>query len=269
MRRTIPLASGCGFSVNEVRVCEQASAWSRPERPERFRLVFVRSGSYRMRAPSLDVLVDPTTAYITRPDHHHQIAHKPGSEDVCTEVLLSESFLLETVGADLPAASRMLFTDGAVDLAHRALVARLKRRLDAFELEERALRLVGQTLGVRWSETASGSGVGSATRRRVVERARELLSEDPALSGLSRLAREAGVSPHYLSRIFRQETGETLSRFRNRVRIRRALERIETGERDLATLAIELGFSDQAHFTRTMRDEVGITPTSVRREFAV
>jgi AraC-like DNA-binding protein len=269
VRRTIPLATLNGFSLSEVRISVQASTWSRPECPGRYRLVFVRRGAYRMRAPSLDVVVDPTTAYVTRPDHYHQIAHKPGSEDVCTELLLSESFLVEKVGAEVPATNRMLFTDGSVDLAHRALVARSRRPVDAFELEERVLRLVGDTLGVPWHEEASGSPVGSTTRRRVVERARELLTDAPALPGLTQLAKQAGVSPHYLSRIFRQETGETLSRFRNRIRIRRALERIEAGEDDLAELALELGFADQAHFTRTMRDEVGIPPTSVRREFAV
>lgn len=222
-----------------------------------------------MRAPRLDAFVDPTTAYVTRPHHHHQIAHKPGSEDVCTELLLSESFLVEAVGANLPAANRLFFTEGHIDLAHRALVARSKRHPDAFELEERVLRLVGATLGVAWHESANESVVGSATRRRAVERARELLSDDPALLGFTRLAGEAGVSPHYLSRIFRQETGETLSRFRNRIRIRRALDRIEAGEGDLASLAVELGFSDHAHLTRTMREEVGIPPASVRREFAV
>lgn len=269
VRLTVPLASGSGFSINEVRVCGQASTWSCPERVERYRFVFVRSGCYRMRAPELDVLVDPTTAYVMCPGQHPLIAHKPASQHVCTEILLSKDLLVERAGAELPAANRIVFTDGLVDLDHRALVAQLKRRARAFELEERVLGLAGAVLKVPWREAADGSRAGSTTRRRAVQHARELLNDDPARPGLTRLAQQAGVSPCYLSRIFRLETGETLSRLRNRIRIRRALERIEAREGDLAALALELGFSDQAHFTRTMCEEVGIPPTLVRRELAV
>ncbi len=268
VRRTTLLASGSGFAVSEIRISARTGTWLCPERPERYRLVFVRSGCYRMRAPSLDAFVDPVNAYITRPGHEHQIAHKPDVEDVCTELLLSESFLEEAVGTAPPSGNRLLFTKGPIDLAHRALAARSKRGADLFEIEERVLRLVGDTLSVPRNEAAGRSATASTTRRRVVERTRELLIDGPTAMGLTRLAREVGVSPHYLSRIFRQETGETLSRFRNRIRIRRALDRIEAGEGDLTQLATDLGFSDHAHFTRTMRGEVGIPPRSVRRELA-
>lgn len=55
----------------------------------------------------------------------------------------------------------------------------------------------------------------------------------------------------------------SLSRYRNRVRISRALARAEEGETDIANLAITLGFSDQAHFARTVRRELGCTPRRV------
>jgi transcriptional regulator GlxA family with amidase domain len=67
-----------------------------------------------------------------------------------------------------------------------------------------------------------------------------------------------------LSRVFRQETGETLSRFRNRVRVRAALDRLAAGAPDLARLAADLGFADHAHLTRALRSEVGDPPGHVR-----
>ena len=45
----------------------------------------------------------------------------------------------------------------------------------------------------------------------------------------------------------------------------RALERLAAGERSLGILAADLGFSDQAHLTRTVRAHVGHTPTALRR----
>ncbi|WP_433515424.1 helix-turn-helix domain-containing protein [Nonomuraea sp. CA-143628] len=46
----------------------------------------------------------------------------------------------------------------------------------------------------------------------------------------------------------------------NRVRVSRALTYMDQGETDLAALAIRLGFNDQSHLTRVMRDELGHTP---------
>jgi AraC-like DNA-binding protein len=50
--------------------------------------------------------------------------------------------------------------------------------------------------------------------------------------------------------------------------VARALDRLETGEPSLAVLAADLGFADQAHLCRTMREHLGHTPTALRRLLA-
>jgi AraC-like DNA-binding protein len=55
-----------------------------------------------------------------------------------------------------------------------------------------------------------------------------------------------------------------LTRYRNRVRAARALDRIEAGEPSLAVLAADLGFADQAHLCRTVREHLEHTPTALR-----
>jgi len=72
------------------------------------------------------------------------------------------------------------------------------------------------------------------------------------------------VSAYHLSRTFRRVTGLTLSHYRIRLRLRRAMERLAAGERDLAGLAADLGFADQAHLTRALRAETGTTPGALR-----
>jgi AraC-like DNA-binding protein len=49
-----------------------------------------------------------------------------------------------------------------------------------------------------------------------------------------------------------------------RLRVRAALERLAGGERQLARLAADLGFADQAHLTRAVRAETGATPSALR-----
>jgi AraC-like DNA-binding protein len=94
-----------------------------------------------------------------------------------------------------------------------------------------------------------------------------VLDDDPASRDLVSLARALGVSPAHLSRVFRAETGSSLTTFRNRVRVSRVLARLEADDADLATVAGDLGFADQAHLTRTVRATLGTTPGRVRRAF--
>src|SRR5690606_26056147 len=101
--------------------------------------------------------------------------------------------------------------------------------------------------------------------RGYVAAAREAINANhPASAGLAPLARLLNVSPYRLSRAFRRELGVSLTWYRNRVRVGRAMERIEAGESHLGQLAAELGFADQAHLSRTVRAHLGHTPTALR-----
>jgi transcriptional regulator GlxA family with amidase domain len=100
-------------------------------------------------------------------------------------------------------------------------------------------------------------------RAEAVEATREVITAEPG-TGLLELARRVAVKPHHLSRIFSDSTGQTISRYRNRIRVRMALERLVDGETSLARLAGDLGFADQAHLCRVVRSEVGQPPAHLR-----
>ena len=105
--------------------------------------------------------------------------------------------------------------------------------------------------------------------RVLAAQARDLIRDThPAATGLLPLATHLDVSPYRLSRAFTREVGVSLTRYRNRLRVTRALDRLAAGETHLGRLAADLGFADQAHLTRTVRDHVGHTPTALRRLLA-
>ncbi|MQA75171.1 MAG: helix-turn-helix domain-containing protein, partial [Solirubrobacterales bacterium] len=104
-------------------------------------------------------------------------------------------------------------------------------------------------------------------RRALADAAREALAADPERS-LPDLACALATSPHHLSRVFRAQTGHTVSRHRMRLRARAAMERLAGGERELARLAADLGFADQSHLCRVLRGETGRTPSALRAALA-
>jgi AraC-like DNA-binding protein len=71
-----------------------------------------------------------------------------------------------------------------------------------------------------------------------------------------------------LSRAFPKALGVSLTRYRNRVRVARVLDRLEGGDTRLGVLAADLGFADQAHLCRAVREHLGHTPTALRRLLA-
>ena len=111
---------------------------------------------------------------------------------------------------------------------------------------------------------------GRAPRNlRSLQRAREYVHAHFADNlTLAQVARAAGVHPVYLGQIFRQEFGETLGEYLNRIRVRAAAGMLANSDLPLSAVALDLGFYDQSHFTRIFRQFTGATPGTFRTEYA-
>jgi AraC-like DNA-binding protein len=76
---------------------------------------------------------------------------------------------------------------------------------------------------------------------------------------LDTLAHEAGLSPYYLCRVFRRETGLSPHAYQVLVRVRLAKSLLGQGL-PIAQAALEAGFFDQAHLTKHFKRIFGVTP---------
>jgi signal transduction histidine kinase/CheY-like chemotaxis protein len=78
------------------------------------------------------------------------------------------------------------------------------------------------------------------------------------------IAHHVGLDADYLTDCFRQELSITPVTYLRRYRIRRACELLETTDYSITQVAYEVGFTESAHFTRTFRRVVGMTPRAYR-----
>jgi AraC-like DNA-binding protein len=83
---------------------------------------------------------------------------------------------------------------------------------------------------------------------------------------LDALAREVGVSGYHLCRIFRAHVGESIHQYLTDLRLRASLDALCEGKSPLAMLALDCGFSSQAHFTGAFAKRFGCTPAAFRRD---
>jgi AraC family transcriptional regulator len=83
---------------------------------------------------------------------------------------------------------------------------------------------------------------------------------------LGALAQHTGVSAGHLARGFRARFGCSVGTYARARRLARAAALIRAGDLTLADIAVEVGFYDQAHFTRAFKAQHGVTPATFRKD---
>jgi AraC-like DNA-binding protein len=246
-----------GLALADVRCPGGPREWSAPERAKGHGLVFVRAGCFRRRVDGVESVLEPNVVYFEHRGREQQIAHLVTGGEACTAVSIPEAMVASLWDGELPL--RPVFTSPRVDVMHRLVLSRARQARETDELAEELEELVASAFELCRSAPQQEARSNGA----LVDDAREALAADPSL-GLADVARQVSVSPWHLSRLFRRHTRETLSRYRNRLRVRLALERLAEGEQSLARLAADLSFADQAHLSRVVRRELGTTPSALR-----
>ncbi|WP_233159129.1 AraC family transcriptional regulator [Pseudonocardia sp. MH-G8] len=265
MLSAVPLADGGSFTLTAVACAQEHRGWSEVEVQQDIRLVLVRRGRFRRQADGVLTDVDSTVAYLGTPGEEERFAH-PAGDDRCTSISITPALWRELAGERTGAVQAGVYVDARLELAHRRLLAAARSGDTTFATTEELLGVIATTLARVIDGPTPAAGTGRAGRAALVARGREAIATGVhAADGLLPLAALLGVSPYRLSRAFTADLGISLTRYRNRVRVGRALERLAEGEDSLAVLAADLGFADQAHLTRTIRAHLGHTPTAVRR----
>jgi transcriptional regulator GlxA family with amidase domain len=105
-------------------------------------------------------------------------------------------------------------------------------------------------------------------RHPALRRVMDAIGTDPAAAHrMDALAREAGVSPRHLSRLFRAETGMTPGQYVESVRMESAQALLEAGNDAVDTVAEQAGFGSAESMRRTFQQVLGVPPTVYRARF--
>jgi len=101
---------------------------------------------------------------------------------------------------------------------------------------------------------------------RWLQTAKEIFNEefvDPP--SLAEVAARVGVHPSHLARTFQKHFGQSVGEFVRRVRVERAQSYLTSTDLRLGEISLSLGFSDQSHFNRCFKTQIGMTPREYRR----
>lgn len=100
----------------------------------------------------------------------------------------------------------------------------------------------------------------------IIERAKayveEHISEDFAVSAV---AKALNVSVYYLSHLFKEITGTTVTEYRNEFKLTRAKQLLIGSDKPIGDIAQECGFCDSAYFTKIFSRSERVAPTDYRK----
>jgi AraC family transcriptional regulator len=197
-----------------------------------------------------------------------------GTQAAALSIRLNSDFVRRVAGSDPEGANRVdliaqvLGREPQVWLIGQTLLNELRTNgengpLFASEMATALCRLALRAYSARPEVSADGGRPGPTA----LNRAREYILDNLARPlTVTRLAAVAGMRVRDFSRQFRMRWGVPPHEYQLRARIERARALLRTGEHDLPTLALTLGFCDQSHFHRHFRRIVGLSPGAFRDE---
>lgn len=83
---------------------------------------------------------------------------------------------------------------------------------------------------------------------------------------LEELAENAGVSPGYLSKLFKKETDFAVSDYITRLKVEEAQRLLKYSEMSIVDISNYLAFASQSYFVHVFHKRVGITPRKYREQ---
>jgi len=101
----------------------------------------------------------------------------------------------------------------------------------------------------------------------LLKRAIDFINEnysDPSIS-LDKVAKNVNISPNYLSAVFSQEVGQTLTKYITSRRINEAKNMLRNTDMRLSEIAFAVGYKDPHYFSFVFKKVSGCTPSEYRR----
>jgi AraC family transcriptional regulator len=222
---------------------------------------FVLSGRYDERISADHFQRQPSALVFYPPDVSHAEKHFTNGRHLLVEIDTKRLDAVREYGASLKDPV-VLGLESSLWLA-----ARMHREFserDAFS--SLALESISTELLIAASRRLAETGERRPPKwlDRVKEYLRDNSSSPP---GLNDLATAAGVHPTHLARVFRQFEGCTAGDYVRGVRIGKARNMMISTDEPLVEIALQTGFADQTHFSRTFKRATGMTPTEFRSVF--
>lgn len=127
-------------------------------------------------------------------------------------------------------------------------------------VEELAEYIYGVVFDMMMQQEQFNAGT-ELTIKKIVNYVNVNFHEDLSIKELSA---RFGLTPNYLSQIFKNETGESFVSYMNRLRIEKACTLLRTSDLKISEIVRQVGYNDSQYFYRVFKKHIGQTPIEYR-----
>ncbi|MGG1555766.1 AraC family transcriptional regulator [Paenibacillus ferrarius] len=245
--------------------------------------LYVEQGAGHILIDKRIMPIKAETLYIFQPYQLHRV-HAAASETqpYIRNVLVVDPYVFEPYLAPFPDLRSYFGKLWKEDLPSQAFdVGEMKSLYHLFheefkgEADARSIENVAVTLLclIRFARNASPESKDAAWHKPVL---RKTGLAEQAMTWLEShfqedfhlpdLAAQLHVSPFYLSRIFKQDTGNTIQEYVMARRLREACILLQNTDYSMTYIAERVGFTSSSYFIHTFKKHVGITPLQYRKQ---
>ncbi|MEI2285065.1 AraC family transcriptional regulator [Paenibacillus polysaccharolyticus] len=237
------------------------------------RIYFIKDRSYLVKAGDL-VFVDRNTVHKTlesgMPDHERIVLYLQPELFAAMAVTseLTEG-LTEPFRWDIP----IVRFPAQVANVTEEIVAEMVREMrnpdegSGMLLRHRALELLLHTYRHRHLARIQSDDQAPVLHPKIQVVVRYLNENYQNPVTLPEVADKFRISPHYLSRLFKQTTGFTFSDYLNLLRVKEAQRLLRESEESVTDIALLAGFGNFSHFGKMFKRSVQMSPRTYRQEY--
>jgi AraC-like DNA-binding protein len=262
-----PLHASALVEIRRVDCCGHDEWPRREESNDHDSFAFPRQGAYVRRSSAGTLQGDANHVVFFAAGDSCTVHHPARGPDVSLSLRASPAVLHELMeGTRLEPGQLRRHAGARHDGRTQLALARLESALEGGEpgaCDERALDALHGALGAR-TGIARGQVLAPAHRELAHLAAGRLAARHGARSALADVATDVGLSPFALLRAFRREFGVGVHGYAMRLRLSRALSLLRDPRPTLSTIALDLGFADQSHFTAAFRRWFDVPPGQAR-----
>ncbi|MDE6673333.1 MAG: AraC family transcriptional regulator [Acetatifactor sp.] len=242
-------------------------------------LAFVLSGTGKYRIEGQIYEVSEGDLLIFRPGVHHQALYVPEAEVPATEFFVGFCDVQlpdrEPNDVPLPGGGYILHTGGELRQKIFRICSSMEvesavcwqgryHMLKAYLMQLLLLILKEQASLPR---TPKGYSFESMNKKYIVEQIVSYFEDHYSEKiSLDTIAENMYLSPFYISKIFKSETGDTPIRHLINIRLERAKEMLMQEEMSIQKVAAAVGYEDAYHFSKLFKKYYGKSPLQFRKE---
>lgn len=135
---------------------------------------------------------------------------------------------------------------------------------------EQLYQLIHDSFETIYAPAPALSNQGIINYKQEIKRALEYINHNyQQRISLTGIADEVGLSPSYLSRLFKSETGMSISNYINQLRMEKAGAILRDSRSDpyMKEIALLIGIDDQLYFSRLFKKYFNMTPSEYRSKY--